>query len=484
MLDLIIRSDRVVTPHGVGEYEIGIQGEQVVSVAVPGAVTQEAGRVIDARGKIVVPGGVEPHDHTSMKIPSQAGPYNLFAPSETGQTSQKPSGASRACAFGGTTTVVDFAVSGPSRDPLTAVAEKKKEWAGNSYVDYSLHCTLPGEPPPEYLAQIPEVISQGIPSIKCYTRGRRPLYDPPSQVDEGYLYEVMTIVAQHGGIMVIHAENDAIISYMREKLKREGRVGFENIHLVHNNLSEDIEFRKVIRLAEQAGAAVYLLHVSAKEGVAAVAEARAKGLPIYGETLHCYTAFSCEKYKEPDGVKYHTYPSLKYPEDRDALWAAVLDGRLSIVATDDVTTSLEVKLRGKTIFDARGGHNGLETRLAYVFSEGVSKGKMSLQRFVDLTSANPAKILGMYPRKGAIAPGSDADIAIIDPNIKKKVKVSDLHSDSDFSIWEGWEFRGWPMVTILRGKVIVEGGKLLGGLSDGKFVARKIAPEVLDGPAC
>jgi dihydropyrimidinase len=126
----------------------------------------------------------------------------------------------------------------------------------------------------------------------------------------------------------------------------------------------------------------------------------------------------------------------------------VLDGRLSIVATDDVTTSLEVKMRGKTIFDARGGHNGLETRLAYVFSEGVSKGGMSLQRFVDLTSANPAKILGMYPRKGAIAPGSDADIAILDPNIRKKVKVSDLHADSDFNIWEGWEFHGWPMVTI------------------------------------
>ena len=162
----------------------------------------------------------------------------------------------------------------------------------------------------------------------------------------------------------------------------------------------------------------------------------------------------------------------------------MLDGRLSIVATDDVTTSLEVKLRGKTIFDAKGGHNGLETRLAYVFSEGVSKGKMSLQRFVDLTATNPAKVLGMYPRKGAIAPGSDADIAIIDPNIIKKPKVSDLHADSDFSIWEGWEFQGWPVVTILRGKIIVEGGKLLGGLSDGKFVARKMGPEILSGPAC
>ena len=472
-MDLIIKSDRVVTPHGVGEYEIGIQGGRIVSVGVPGTVAQEAGRVIDARGKIVVPGGVEPHDHASFKIPQ-----------EPGQIAQRPPAASRACAFGGTTTVVEFAISLPSRDPLTAVAEKKEEWEGNSYVDYAFHCTLPGDPPFKYLEQLPDLISQGISSIKCYTRGKSPMGDTPSQVDDGNLYEVMKIVSKQRGIMAIHAENDAIINYMREKLKREGRVGFENLHLVHNNLSEDIEFRKVIRLAEQAGAAVYFVHVSAKEGVAAVAEARAKGLPIYGETLHNYTAFTCEKYKEPDGVKYHTYPSLKYPEDREALWAAVLDGRLSTVGTDDVTTRYEVKVRGKTIFDARGGHNGMETRVPYVFSEGFSKGKMSLQRFVDVTSTNPAKILGMYPKKGAIAPGSDADVVIMDPDIRKKLRVSDLHADSDYSIWEGWEFHGWPIVTILRGKVIVEEGKLMGALSDGKFVERKIAQEVLDRPAC
>jgi len=141
-------------------------------------------------------------------------------------------------------------------------------------------------------------------------------------------------------------------------------------------------------------------------------------------------------------------------------------------------------MRWKTIFDARGGHNGVETRLPFVFSEGVSKGRMSLQRFVAVTSANVAKILGMYPKKGAIAPGSDADIVIIDQNIRKKLKASDLHADSDYSMWEGWDFHGWPVITILRGKVIVENGKLLGSLSDGKFVARQIAPEVLARPAC
>ncbi|MBI2859022.1 MAG: amidohydrolase family protein [Chloroflexi bacterium] len=471
MLDLIIKSDRVVTPADVGEYEVGIKGERIVSVTIPGALNEPGRRVVDASGKIVVPGGIETHAHVAQK--SRHDPNAII---------QKSPGASRAAAFGGTTTILDFAVASPC-DPLTAVADKQKEWSGQTYIDYSFHCNLVGSPPVSHLDQIPEVIAQGVTTIKCYTRGRPPLYTTPKQVEDGYLHEIMCTTARHGGVMAIHAENEGITTFMREKLKREGRTGVENIHLLYNNLSEDIEFRKVIMLAERAGAAVYFVHISAKEGVSAVAEARSKGLPIYGETLHNYMAFSCENYKEPDGAKYHTYPSVKFPEDGAALWAGVMNGTISTLGTDDVTGPYSLKVSGKTIFDCAGGHNGIETRLPYMFSEGVSKRGMSLRRFVDVASANAARILGMYPKKGAIAPGSDADIVVIDPSISKTLKLTDLHADSDYSIWVGWPFKGWPVMTVLRGKIIVENDRLLGSLTDGKFVARKTSPEILAGPA-
>src|SRR5262249_49823292 len=244
-------------------------------------------------------------------------------------------------------------------------------------------------------------------------------------------------------------------TYMIDKLKREKRDDAYNLHLVHNNLSEDISFRKVLRLAQHTGAGAYFLHVTAREGVAALAEARSEGQPVYGEALHNYLEFTCEDYKKPEGTLIHTYPAIKFAEDRDVLAAGLLDGRLCTTATDEWTTSKEIKLAGKTVETVCGGHNGIETRIPVVFTKFVAQGKMSLQRFADVVSTNAAKILGMFPQKGAISPGSDADLAIIDPRISKKLTLDDLHSDSDYNIWEGFQCEGYPVMTILRGKVIV-----------------------------
>ena len=237
-------------------------------------------------------------------------------------------------------------------------------------------------------------------------------------------------------------------------------------------------------MAERTGAAVYLMHVSAGDGVEAIAEARSRRQPVYGETLHHYTSFNSEVYKDPEGPLYHTYPSLKYQEDADALWRGLVDGALSTVATDVLWCSREVKLSGRTIEDTVGGNAATEERVGITYTEGVVKRGMSLQRFVDVTSANAARILGMYPRKGALAPGSDADIALIDPTVRKRLSLSDLHG-TDYSVWEGWEVEGWPVTTILRGKVIVEDGALLGDVRDGQLIGnRKTAPEILNGPGC
>ena len=270
---------------------------------------------------------------------------------------------------------------------------------------------------------------------------------------------------------------------MYKKLIEEERTEWFNMHEVHNNMSEDLSIRRALRVVEWTEAAAYFVHVSAKEGVSAIGEARSKGLPIYGETLHNYASFTAEDYKQPDGMKYHTYPSLKSEADRQALWDGLLKGSLNSMATDEYCTDFATKLRGRRIDDVTGGHNGAETRVGITYSEGVSKLGMSLQRFVDVTSANAAKIMGYYPRKRAIAPGSDADIVLIDPSIRRPLTMDDFHI-GNYSIWEGWEVVGWPVTTILRGKVMVENAQFFGKEGDGQFIPRKIAADILNRPAC
>jgi dihydropyrimidinase len=284
--------------------------------------------------------------------------------------------------------------------------------------------------------------------------------------------------------MAVHAEDDDIVTYMEQKLKRERRDQGYNLHLVHNNISEDIAFRKILRMAKHTEGGIYFVHTTAKEGVAAIAEARSQHLPVYGEALHNYLEFTCEDYKKPGGTAIHTYPAIKFAEDRDALQEGLADGSLCTTATDEYTTYRDVKLSGNTIETVCGGHNGIETRLPVVYTKLVATGRISLERFAAITSTNAAKILGMYPRKGAIAVGSDADIVLFDPNLRKKLTLTDLHADSDYSIWEGFECRGYPVMTILRGKVMVENGRLVGSSSDGRWLSRKVAPGVLAQPVC
>lgn len=478
MLDLMIRGGQVVTPEHVGEMDIAVQGEHIVAITRPGTLTAEAGRVIDARGKIVIPGGIEPHAHIAIPVPQHwAGRPEVMT--------QPPEAASRAAAFGGVTTVIDFAgalsrsaLNGLSRDSILNVLERRRHvFRDHCYTDFAFHYILSGKVPPETIGEIGEAIQEGVASFKIFTTF------PPTQVPYGHLWAVFAEVAKHGGIMAVHAEDEDIVAYMTETLKREGREQGFNLHLVHNNLSEDLSFRKIIRLARHTEVGVYFVHVTAREGVAAIAEARGQGQPVYGEALHHYLEFTCEDYKKPNGTAIHTYPAIKFAEDRDALIAGLLDGRVCTTATDEYTTHKDVKLSGQTIETVCGGHNGIETRLPVVFTRFVAPGRMSLQRFVEVTSTNAAKILGLYPQKGALAPGSDADVVLIDPAMRKTLTLDDLHADSDYSIWEGFTCQGYPVMTILRGQVIVEHGKLVGSTSDGRWLPRKVSGDILTRPA-
>ncbi|HIM36606.1 MAG TPA: hypothetical protein EYM38_01075 [Dehalococcoidia bacterium] len=205
-------------------------------------------------------------------------------------------------------------------------------------------------------------------------------------------------------------------------------------------------------------------------------------MPVYGEVLTLALSFNCEQYKEPDGMKYHTYPSLKYEDDRQELWKGLLRQDLTFTATDSSFTTYLDKIAGRNVMDVRGGNIGIEIRMGLNYTEGVVKRGMSLEHFAAATSTNAAKLLGMYPQKGAISVGSDADIAIIDPTVKKALSMSDLHL-RDYSPWEGWEVEGWPTTVMLRGNTMVDNGQLVGGPDAGKLIHRKITPAVLQRPA-
>lgn len=469
MLDLIVRGGTVVAPGRVGELEIGVQGERIVAIGLPGELGQ-ATRVIDARGKIVIPGGVEAHAHIGAPL-STAPHIENSGPTEV----------SRAALFGGTTTIVDFAYQAPGGDLRQAIEERHRRWQGASYADYSYHVTPLGGEDPSTLNQLGALIAEGFASVKVFTTDIRPGGRP--KIDYGRLVEIMRTVAAHGAILLVHAEDDEIVQFNYQRARSQGEWDWHFMPRIHSNLSEDIAFRRVIRLAERCGAAIYLVHVSAREGVDAVAEARRRGQPVYGETLHNYACFGEQRYLEPDGMKYHTYPSLKSDADRARLWDGLLNGDLSTLATDHISTSYAVKTMGRTVADVTGGHNGIETRVGIAYTEGVVRRGMSLERFVDIVATNPARLLGFYPRKGVLAPGSDADIVVLDPTINRPLRLEDLHL-VDYSIWEGWPIAGWPTVTILRGKVVVENGAFYGQPGDGQLVPRRIDPDILRRPSC
>ena len=478
MLDLLIHGGTVVTPSGVGQLDIGIQGEKIVLISARNSIIDEANRSIDATGKYVLPGGIEPHTHIATRVSEEwAG--------RPGVMTQSPEAASRAAAHGGVTTYIDFAggmegtEEGDQSDKsiMARLDARRGVFSGHSYTDFAFHFTFAGEVPTRTIEEIGEAVQSGVSSFKIFTTFG-------SKVPYGHLWAIFEAVGNSGGIMAVHAEDDDMVKYMEAKLIREGRDQGYNLHLAHNNISEDISFRKIIRLSEHTETGIYFVHTTAKEGAYAIADARNKQLPVYGEALHNYLHFTHDHYREPEGTAIHTYPAIKHASDRDGLQDALINGTLSTTATDEYTTYKDIKLSGNTIETVCGGHNGIETRLPVVYTKFVSTGRISIEKFVDITSTNAAKILGMYPQKGAIATGSDADIVLFDPDMNKTITLDGLHADSDYSIWEGFECQGYPVMTILRGKIIVENGELKGSPSDGNWLARKVAASVLANPEC
>ena len=475
MLDTVITGGTAVLPTGAANVDIGIEGEKIAAIGAPGGLAALGPkRSIDAGGQIVIPGGIDPHVHCRwpMPVPGQSQP-NL---------TDGPDRVSQAALFGGTTTMLDFALVDGDNTVQQAIERRQKEWAGDCYCDYGFHVMVQGKLDWSIPDQIVEAVQAGHATVKMFTTDITPSRKG-RMVPFGSVMEVLTALAKAGGLAAIHAEDNDLVMHMYEKLTREGRTSFHNMAEVHTTLSEDLAFNRVIRLAANIpGSALYMLHTSAATGVKAIATARAQGTPIYGETLHQYLMYTAEDYKRPNGQIYHTYPSLKFAEDHAALWAGTDHGAIQTVATDEICCPLKYKLQGVRIDDTTGGNAGVEPRVSLIYTETVEKRGYDLTQFVNLISTNAAKILGLYPRKGALAVGSDADIVLLDTRKRHKVKAAEMH-EADYSPWEDRDLACWPSLTMLRGKVVVESGTLRGALSDGQVLSRKVSDEVRNRPA-
>ena len=464
MLDVLIRGGDIVSPDSTERFDIGVKDGRIVAFAEENSVDLKAARTVDARGKYVIPGGIDAHVHFNVALSPV-------------MRAQSATFGGRAAAYGGTTTFIDFALQSGEHSLVRAIADKQDEIERDMPdIDYALHAMITGKATLDVLDEIPAAISGGVSSFKMFTTFSGASASGSMFTDDGRIWGVMQQTAKHGGMAMVHCEDDCLIEHCVHALYREGRQQATNIREARPNICEEAAVSRMLLLAKRSNSPLYIVHVSSTEGVEAIADARGKGLAVYGESLHNYLAFCDEDYARPNGMIYHNYPALKSSKDRAALWQGLRSGVLDVASSDDFTIPFASKISGKEVDNALGGHNGIETRMSYLFSEGVNKGRISVNRFVEVSSTAVAKLFGIYPRKGAIAIGSDADIVLIDPNHRQKVALADLHSNCDYSIWEGWEFHGVPVMTMLRGNILVEDGRWTGASGIGRFISSR-SPE-------
>jgi dihydropyrimidinase len=448
-MDLAIRNGTVVTASGVFQADVGVDGEQIVQV---GTSVPEATREIDATGRLVLPGCVDIHTHLSS---SPTPPLDDFAR------------GSRAAAAGGVTTVCDFAWQ-QDGEGLRPAVERAMADGKASIVDFAFHIVL-RDPSPEALAEIPEMAAAGHAGLKVFMRFAR-----FTRRADDYL-QALRIAGRAGVLTAVHAEDETIIALITRELLAAGKTGVAWYPESRPPLAETIAVRRAIAFAEAAEAPIYLVHLSCRGALDALREARARGLPVYGETRPIYLYLTREVYALPDneGAKYVGEPPLREQADVDAIWDALRSGDLSTVCTDHIPYPEAVKKDpSRTFATIPPGMSNLETLLPMLYSEGVAKGRISLPRLVELIATNPARIAGLAPRKGAIAPGADADLVVFDPRRTRTIHAPEMHSAADYDVFEGWQVTGWPETTISRGEVIFADGAVTGQPGRGRFVPR------------
>jgi dihydropyrimidinase len=455
-VSVLIKGGRIVTASDDYVADVFVADETVTLIGE--SLDQPADRVIDATGFYVLPGGVDPHTHLDMPF----GGTVTIDDFESGQTS---------AAFGGTTCHVDFVIQpkGMSFGEALETWHGKRE--GKAVIDNGFHMAVTDLAEGGTLEELAALPDQGVTSYKLFMA-----YKGALMVDDETLFRTMQVAAETGALVMVHAENGDAIDVLVKAALAEGKTEPKYHALTRPPETEGEATNRAIQLSRVAGSPLYVVHVSCREAVEPIALAREKGWDVWGETCTQYFFVDYTFLERPDfeGAKYVYTPPPRPKENQDVLWNAVRTDVLSAVSTDHCAFLWDgQKTMGRDDFSKiPNGAPGLENRLQMIHEFGVRAGRISLNRMVELLSTNPAKLFGLYPRKGTIAVGSDADLVVFDPEKKVTISASTHHSKSDYNIFEGTEVRGTPEVVLLRGQVLVENGELVAQPGVGQFVKR------------
>ncbi len=450
----LIKNGRVITATDDYVADIFIEGEKVVAIGKN--LSQQADTIIDAKGLLVMPGGIDPHVHLDMPFMGTFSSDNY----ETG---------TRAALFGGTTMVIDFILQTQGKSLGSALEEWKGRSDNNAVGDYSFHMAVT-DFNDETKKEIQTMIEQeGITSFKTFMA-----YKGALMIDDRQMVGLMEEVKKHGGLINVHATNGDMIDYLIAKYKSEGKLAPLYHYLSQPEVTEAEASERFVDMSNYTGCPGYIVHLTCEGALNAVRNATRRNQKVFVETCIQYLLLDASLYeKNFEGAKWVMSPPLREKKDQETLWAGINQGLVNVVATDHCPFKWEQKLMGKDDFSKiPNGHPAIENRMELLFSEGVSKGKITLNKYVEVACTNPAKIFGMFPKKGTIAVGSDADIILFDPNEKHTISVNSHHMNVDYSAYEGWELTGKVKTVLLRGKIAIDNNKCLVEKGYGQFVKR------------
>jgi dihydropyrimidinase len=460
--DTIIRNGTIVTATDTYLADIAIANGKIAAIGKE-LPTQNTIRLLDAVGKLVLPGGIDVHTHLDMPFGGTTSADDF----ETG---------TRAAAFGGTTTLIDFAIQYKGQ-PLRQAFDTWMSKASNKAVcDYAFHCIMTDVSGGQ-LSEMNDLVREGVTSFKLFMA-----YPGVFMLDDGSIFKALQTTSNNGGLVCMHAENGSAIDVIVQQALAAGKKAPKYHALTRPTTAEAEATARAIALAEMAGAPIYIVHLSCNDALEKVREGRDRGLPVYAETCPQYLYLSIENFDAPgfEGAKYVFTPPLREKWHQEKLWNGLKCDHLQVVSTDHCPFCFkEQKELGRDDFTKiPNGGPGIEHRMSLIYSGGVATGRFSANRFVELVSTTPAKLFGLYPRKGTIAVGSDADLVIFDAKRKHTISAKTHHMRVDYSMFEGIQVTGMPEVVLSRGKVLVQGEKFLGLAGQGEFLRRSTYAQV------
>ncbi|HYO92752.1 MAG TPA: dihydropyrimidinase [Pyrinomonadaceae bacterium] len=450
----LIRNGRVVTAVDDYRADLLIEGE---TISVIGArLDMEADKVIDAAGKLVIPGGIDPHTHMELPFGGTTAADDFLT-------------GTRAAAHGGTTTIIDFAVQYKGEALLQAVDNWHRKAEGKTAIDYGFHL-ITTELEDNQIEEMHTVMDEGITSFKLFMA-----YPGVFLVDDATIFRAMSAAGERGGLICMHAENGVVINEIIKRALAEGRTAPKYHALTRPTIAEAEGVHRAIAIAEMAESPVYIVHLSCADALDKVREARDRGIPAFAETCPQYLFLSIDDYGEGfEGAKYVMTPPLREKWNQAELWKGLKMDDLQVISTDHCPFCMkEQKEMGRNDFSKiPNGAPGVENRVPLIYHGGVVENRISLNRFVELTSTAAAKMFGLFPKKGTIAVGSDADIVIFDPDREQTLSVETQHMNVDYSTYEGKRIRGVVETVLSRGRVVIENGEYTGKPGDGQFLKR------------